>query len=66
MATRSDFASLVPPGLAVDRVDEREDMLVVTARGASATACCPACGVSSRRVQSRYIRQPTDTDAAMS
>ena len=64
MGARFDFASLVPPGLVVDRVDEREDMLVVTARGASATASCPARGVTSSRVQSRYIRQPTDLPCA--
>ncbi len=64
MAARFDFALLVPPEFAVDRVDEREDMLVVTARGAAATASCPACGVTSSRVQSHYIRQPTDLPCA--
>ena len=47
-----DLASLVSPRLAVDRVDERENMLTVTARGASATASRPAWGVTSSRVQS--------------
>ena len=60
MASRFGFASLIPPGLEIDSVDGGEDVLVVTARSAAATASCPLCGVVSHRVQSHYARQPSD------
>ena len=60
MAARFGFASLIPPGLEVDRVDDGETTLVVTARSTAATAVCPLCGVASSRVQSHYVRQPSD------
>jgi len=41
MAARFGFASLIPPGLAVDSVDGSEDALVVTARRNAVTAACP-------------------------
>ena len=64
MASRFDFASLIPPGLAVDSVDGTEDVLVVTARSNALTAFCPLCGAASDRVQSHYIRQPSDLPCA--
>ncbi len=60
MASRFGFASLIPPGLAVDSVDGSKDALVVTARSNAPTALCPLCGAASDRVQSHYIRQPSD------
>jgi len=60
VAARFGFASLIPPGLAVDSVDGREDALVVTARSDAVTALCPLCGAASDRVQSHYVRQPSD------
>ena len=54
MAARFGFASLIPPGLAVDSVDGSADTLVVTAHGNAA----------SDRVQSHYIRQPSDLPCA--
>jgi transposase len=60
MAAKFGFASLIPPGLAVDSVDGSEDALVVTARSNARTAACPLCGTASRRVQSHYVRQPSD------
>ena len=50
MASRFGFASLIPLGLEVDRVDDGETTLVVTARSSAAAASCPLCGVISRRV----------------
>lgn len=64
MAVRFDFASLVPSGLNVDSVDDGEDTLVVTTRSSSASASCPLCGAASRRVQSRYVRRPSDLPCA--
>ncbi len=60
MAARFGFASLIPLGLEVESVDAGEDTLVVTARSNADTAPCPLCGVISHRVQSHYVRQPSD------
>ncbi len=64
MASRFGFASLIPPGLMVDSVAGSEDALVVTARSNAFTALCPLCGVALDRVQSHYIRQPSDLPCA--
>jgi len=64
MAGRFGFASLIPPGLAVESVDDSEGALVVTARSNARTALCPLCGAASVRVQSHYLRQPSDLPCA--
>ena len=64
MVSRFGFASLIPPGLEADGVDDGEDLLVVTARSTAATASYPLCGVVSHRVQSGYVRQPSDLPCA--
>jgi len=64
MASRFGFASLIPLGLKVDSVDDGENTLVVTARSNAAIASCPWCGVVSHRVQSHYVRQPSDLPCA--
>ena len=64
MASRFGFASLIPPGLEIDSVDSGENTLTVTARSNAAGASCPLCGVISHRVQSHYVRQPSDLPCA--
>jgi transposase len=64
MGSRFSFASLIPLGLEVASVDDGESTLVVTARSNAATASCPLCGVASHRVQSHYVRQPSDLPCA--
>ncbi len=64
MAARFGFASLIPSGLAVDSVDDRENALVVTARSSAGMAACPLCGTASGRVQSHYVRRPSDLPCA--
>jgi len=64
MAARFGLASLVPPGLAVDSLGGSEDALVVTARSNAVTALCPLCSAASDRVQSHYVRQPSDLPCA--
>ncbi len=64
MASRFGFASPIPLGLEVDSVDDGENTLVVTARSNAATASCPLCGVASHRVQSHYVRHPSDLPCA--
>lgn len=64
MASRFDFASLVPLGLTLETVVYSDEALVVTARSSAAAATCPLCGAVSHRVQSHYMRQPTDLPCA--
>lgn len=52
--------SLLPAGLAVDRVTLDGDRVVVAAHVRAATAACPQCRRSSRRVHSRYSRRLGD------
>lgn len=64
MAVRFGFASPIPPGLEVDNTEGGEDALVVTARSNASAASCPLRGVVSHRVQSHYVRQPSDLPSA--
>ncbi len=64
MGSQFSFASLIPPGLAVDSVEDSENALAVTARSNALTALCPLCGVASERVQSHYVRHPSDLPCA--
>ncbi len=64
MVSRFSTASLVPPGLLVNSIAQGEDTIVITARGETDVAACPACGTLSHRVQSRYLRQPSDLPCA--
>lgn len=52
--------SLLPAGLAVDRVAVAPDRVDVAVRARAATAPCPLCRRPSRRVHSRYVRRLGD------
>ncbi len=52
--------SLLPVGLAVDRVAVAHDRVVVAVRARAAAASCPVCRRRSRRVHSRYVRRLGD------
>ena len=52
--------SLLPAGLAVDQVVVAHDRVVVAVRARAATAACPLCRRSSRRVHSHYVRRLGD------
>ena len=52
--------SLLPAGLAVDRVTVAHDRIVVAVHARTATAICPVCRRRSRRVHSRYVRRLGD------
>ena len=56
MSHRAVPLKLVPPGLLVDRHEIGIDGIVVHAHGAAATSACPACGLASSSVHSRYGR----------
>ena len=52
--------SLLPDGLAVDRVEVSSGLVTVHARSADLIACCPMCALPSGRVHGRYIRRVAD------
>ena len=60
MPTEFRISSLVPSGLIVESVRRADETIVVTARAETRVAACPLCGVASRRIHSRYIRQVSD------
>jgi len=48
------------PGFEVQQVSSVESTLIITAVATSEVALCPACGQSSRRIHSYYVRSPRD------
>jgi transposase len=60
MWTDFQISALVPRGLALDSVSDSADSLILFVRSESATAECPLCGMISRRVHSRYVREVMD------
>lgn len=52
--------SLLPVGLAVDRVTIAPDRVTVAVHSRAAAAACPLCGRRSHRVHSRYVRRLGD------
>jgi transposase len=52
--------SLLPDGLAVDRVEVSSGLVTVHARSADLIACCPICAMPSGRVHGRYTRHVAD------
>ena len=52
--------SLLPVGLAVERVTIAPDRIIVAVRARAGTAACPLCQRRSRRVHSRYVRRLGD------
>lgn len=63
MSQRIVPLKLVPPGLLVDRHEIGVEGIVVHAHGASAASACPACGLASSSVHSRYGRTLGDFPA---
>ncbi|MEN3794547.1 ISL3 family transposase [Fulvimarina sp. MAC3] len=64
MPTGISPLSLVPIGLSVERVENIDGVLVVTAMSRTRDAECPSCGFASRRLHSRYARQVADLPSA--
>ena len=52
--------SLLPGGIAVDRVEVSAGLVTVHAQSANLIACCPLCAMPSERVHGRYIRRVAD------
>lgn len=59
-ALSKSLLSLLPVGLAVDRVTVAPDRVVVAVRARAAAGSCPTCRRPSRRVHSRYVRRLGD------
>ena len=64
MGTGFQISSLVPRGLAFDGVSDSADSIILTLRSEIAIAECPLCGMLSRRIHSRYLRQVDDLPCA--
>ena len=60
MQQRFPLTSLAPSGFAVDGVEVVADSVRVRLRSRYPSAVCPDCGRMSRRIQSQYIRRPSD------
>jgi transposase len=58
-----DPRPLLPPGLAVEAIETGPDRVVIFVPLPEACCCCPACGVPSNRVHSRYRRRRLDLPA---
>ena len=56
MSPRTVPLKLLPPGLVGDRHEIGATEIVVRAHGASPTSACPACGLATSSVHSRYGR----------
>jgi transposase len=51
---------VIPESLAITALEFTEERIVIHARVASATACCPSCSTPSHRVHSHYTRTLAD------
>ena len=60
MSTGISLSSLIPSGLSVERFENVDGLLVVTASARTREAKCPSCGRASRRLHSRYVRHVSD------
>jgi transposase len=54
------FTSLVPPDLAVERIDTRGETILITASARRRGANCPSCHCEASRIHSRYLRKVLD------
>ena len=64
MATKFRLSSLIPAGLIVERSDESNGGIIVSARAAANRRACPLCNRMSDRVHSRYVRIIADLPCA--
>lgn len=64
MATKFRLSSLIPARLIVERSDESDGVLTVSAREATDRRSCPLCNRMSDRIHSRYVRVIADLPGA--
>ena len=60
MAKTLHTSELIPSGLTVEGVVVEEASTIITVRAMAVASWCPACGGSTRRVHSRYLRTVLD------
>jgi len=63
MSRRTGMGTMVPAGLAVDRVEVEPGGVLVFVRPPSKSAICPRCGGASRSIHSRCERRLADLPA---
>jgi transposase len=64
MRAQFRLSDLIPTELSVVSVQDAADAIVVAASGRSQNCRCPQCGITSRRVHSRYSRMIADLPCA--
>ncbi|MER9338711.1 transposase family protein, partial [Mesorhizobium sp. M0293] len=64
MERRSGSTKLAPAGFVVEHAEIDTDCVFLDVRATALSATCPCCGTSSRRTQSRYLRQAADLPIA--
>lgn len=64
MEQRFGSTRLAPAGLVVEHAEINTDCVFLDVRATALSATCPCCGTSSRRTQSRYMRQAADLPIA--
>ena len=64
MERRFESTRLAPTGFVVEHAEIGTDCVFLDVRATAVSATCPCCGTSSRRVQSRYLRQAADLPIA--
>ena len=64
MERRFGSTRLAPAGFVVEHAEIDTDCVFLDERAAAVSATCPCCGASSRRIQSRYMRQAADLPIA--
>lgn len=64
MKQRFGSTRLAPAGLLVEHAEINTDCVFLDVRATALSATCPCCGTSSRRTQSRYMRQAADLPIA--
>ena len=57
-------STLVPRGFIMENLSIQETGAVMTVRSAAGVSHCPACGMGSRRIHSRYLRRLADLPIA--
>lgn len=65
MERRFGSTRLAPAGFVVEHAEIDTDCVILDVRAATVSAMCPCCGTSSRRRQSRYLRQAADLPIAV-
>ncbi|WP_414676561.1 transposase family protein [Mesorhizobium sp.] len=64
MERRAGSTKLAPAGFVVEHAEIDTDCVFLDVRATAVSETCPCCGISSLRIQSRYLRQAADLPIA--